>query len=185
MRAVMLVMAGIVVAGTVAGTGAAVEPPEDSRVLTDRELRAEMGTNERLGEYIERNGWPDVAERQFLGDADPWDDYQVTLYYLDDRKQLSFARAWVLGEPSIHLEKSDQALSEDEVDRLRPLARPYGVGGGTGGGSAVERAEAAALRAEDAAARVDAAAATVERAAERAETVVARMASGTRRSRRR
>lgn len=177
MRAVTLALVGmLMVAGSAMAAG-----PEDDRVLSDRELQAEMQMNRRLDAYVDRNGYPDVAAWRFLSDDRPWDEHEVTLYYLDDHREISFARAWILGEPSVHLEKSDHVMTQEEVDRMRPLARSYGVAGACTG-SAAERAETAAARAENAAARVDAAATAAERAAERAEAVVDKMTARAHRS---
>src|SRR5581483_9402947 len=118
------------------------------RQLDDAELQSEMRINRLLAVYIERNGMPDVAERSFLADMPPWDDHQVTLYYLDRHKAIAFARAYILGWPSIAVEKSEHTLSG---------------------------AEAAAERAEAAAARVEAAADAADRAAGRAESIVSKM----------
>lgn len=169
---------------TVATVTTAWSAEEAAGVLSAAELRAEMRRNERLREHVMGYGYPDVAARQPLPDADPWEEYQVTLYYLDTRRRLSFARARLLGKPVVQLEKSDQPLSDEDLDALRPLVQAYGAEP-AGGGSPVERAEAAALRSEAAAARVEAAAERAERAAGRAEAVADRLAAGQRRARRR
>ena len=125
-----------------------------------------MTRNRKLAAYIARNGCPDVAESRFLSDEPPWDEYQVTLYYFDLRKEISFARAIILGQPSVHLERYERPMTDQDIAALQPMSRPYCVGRAHGGGGgAVERAEAAAVRAERAAARVDAAAVVAERAA--------------------
>ena len=51
------------------------------------------GDDEEVAAYVARNGMPDVAEWHFLADRPPWDDHEVTLYYLDARTKISFARA--------------------------------------------------------------------------------------------
>jgi hypothetical protein len=92
--------------------------------LGTRELRSEMTLNRKLSAYIGRNGCPDIAQARFLADEGPWDEYQVTLYYFGLRKEISFARALILGEPSIHLEKSERPLTDQDIARLEPKVRP-------------------------------------------------------------
>jgi hypothetical protein len=146
---------------------------DQPRQLDDAELRSEMRMNRLLAAYIDRNGMPDLAERSFLADMPPWDDHQVTLYYLDRHKQISFARAYILGWPSIAVAKSEHTLSDAQVAALKPRARCRA----TVRGGALARAEAAAERAEAAAARVEAAADGADRAAARAESIVSKMES--------
>ncbi len=143
----------------------------DEHELTADELRAEMGRNHALAAYVERNGPPDLAESRFLADQPPWDDREVTVYYLDLRKEIAFARAWILGRPEVHLPRYERPLTDEQVTALasRVRARPVGLGG------PADRAELAARRAEDAAGRVETAAGAAERAADRAEAVASRI----------
>ncbi len=134
--------------------------------LTDQELQAEMMRNRALAQYVTRNGMPDVAEARFLSDVPPWDDHEVTLYYLGLRKQISFARAWILGRPTIQITRAERPLSEDDVRALSRRVHHYAEPTGTR-----SRAEAAADRADAAAARVEAAAESAERAADHAEAI--------------
>jgi hypothetical protein len=181
---------GVMVAGLgLPAIGAAAE--EDSRVLCPRELAREMQVNQRLAHYVQRNGMPDVAATQFLSDEGPWSERQVTLYYFDLRKEISFAKAYILGSRTISVERYERPLSDADIASLEPLSHPSqcsasgaryssadpddyppGWGEGTGPGA---RAEAAAMRAEAAAQRVEAAAARTEQSAERAEAVLARL----------
>src|SRR5262245_58389438 len=71
--------------------------------LSEEELRAEMRDNRTLAAYVERNGLPDAAETHFLSDRPPWDDHEVTLYYLNRRLEIGFARALVLGRPDVQI----------------------------------------------------------------------------------
>ena len=162
--------------GTVAGA-------RGERELSDDELRGEMAINRALAAYVVRNGEPDLAETHFLADRGPWDDHEVTLYYLDSRKEIGFARAWILGRPEIQISRYERPLTDEQVavlgSRAHSLAAPAGrhhmamaVGHPMG---PAERAEHAAGRAEEAASRVEAAATAAERAAERTEAIVARM----------
>lgn len=168
--------------------GLAVAAARAERDLTDDELRAEMAQNKGMAAYIARNGMPDIAETHFLADKPPWDDHEVTLYYLDARKEIGFARASILGRPIVQIERYERALTDKQVAALSARARarrgagaPAAAQLGAGAGP-VERAEDAARRAEDAAGRVEQAADATERAAERAESVVARMESAFHRS---
>src|SRR5438046_297946 len=88
--------------------GVAVASARGERALSDRELRTEMGKNRALAAYVARNGEPDVAESHFLADTPPWDDHEVTLYYLDTRKEIGFARAWVLGRPEVQMARYER-----------------------------------------------------------------------------
>jgi hypothetical protein len=144
----------------------------DEREINADELRAEMGINNALAAYVERNGAPDLAESRFLADQPPWDSREVTLYYLDMRKEIAFTRASILGKPEIHLSRYERPLTDEQVHALesRVRARPM-----AGLGGPVERAELAARRAEDAAGRIEAAAGAAERAADRAEGVTRKM----------
>jgi hypothetical protein len=89
------------------------------RDLTDEELRAEMATNRALAAYVARNGEPDVAETHFLADKPPWDDHEVTLYYLDMRKEIGFARAWILGRPEVQITRYERPLTDEKIAALR------------------------------------------------------------------
>ena len=164
------------------------------RELTNDELRAEMARNSALAVYVKRNGVPDVAEAHFLADEPPWDDHEVTLYYLDARKEVGFARAFILGSPEIHMKRYVRPLTDEQVAALASRAKarakqapaPDPAAPGDPPASAApagaeqmaglgpdERAERAAARAEDAAGRVEAAADSAERAADRAEAIAA------------
>jgi len=144
----------------------------DEHELNADELRGEMAMNHALAEYVDRNGAPDLAESRFLADQPPWDSREVTLYYLDLRKEIAFTRATILGRPEIHISRYERPLTNEQVHALesRVRARPMALGSGP-----VEPAELAARRAEDAAGRVEAAAGAAERAAYRAETVANKM----------
>src|SRR5205814_1171526 len=82
--------------------GVAAAQARGERELTNDDLRAEMAKNSALAVYVKRNGMPDVAEAHFLADEPPWDDHEVTLYYLDAHKEVGFARAFILGSPEVH-----------------------------------------------------------------------------------
>src|SRR3989475_2368952 len=93
------------------------------RELTDGELRAEMSRNSALAVYVKRNGLPDVAEAHFLADEPPWDDHEVTLYYLGARKEIGFARAFILGSPEVHMKRYVRPLTDEQVAALASRAK--------------------------------------------------------------
>jgi hypothetical protein len=170
MRRGVVVWMGCVVMLAVAGAASA----RNEHDLSADELQGEMAHNRALAAYVARNGEPDVAETHFLADTPPWDDHEVTLYYLDTRKEIGFARAWILGSPEIQMQRYERPLTDAQVAMLttrahaRTAAAPAGAGGA---GGPDERAENAAHRAEAAADKLDAAADTAERAAAHAEAV--------------
>ena len=174
--------------------GVAAAQARGERELTNDDLRAEMAKNSALAVYVKRNGMPDVAEAHFLADEPPWDDHEVTLYYLDAHKEVGFARAFILGSPEIHMKRYVRPLTDEQVAALASRAKarakqapaPDPAAPGDPPASAApagaeqmaglgpdERAERAAARAEDAAGRVEAAADSAERAADRAEAIAA------------
>src|SRR5438552_2679172 len=177
---------GLLFAGVVAAHA------RGDRELTNGELRAEMAKNSAMAAYVKRNGEPDVAESHFLADEPPWDDHEVTLYDLDARKEIGFARAWILGKPEIQIKRYERPLTDEQVAALAsrakarakqaPAAAPDapaapGESAAPAGAEQTaslapdERAEHAAARAEDAAGRVEAAADSAEHAADRAEAI--------------
>jgi hypothetical protein len=96
----------------------AVVSARGERELTDDELRAEMARNRALAAYVARNGDPDMAESHFLSDVPPWDDHEVTLYYLEARKEIGFARAWILGRPDVQIERYERPLTDEQIAAL-------------------------------------------------------------------
>lgn len=114
---VVMAMVGTVLLAATAGAG------DQGQQLGVRELRSEMTMNRKLASYIGRNGCPDIAQARYLSDEGPWDEYQVTLTYFGLRKEISFARAHILGDPSIHLEKSERRLTDQDIAKLEPKAR--------------------------------------------------------------
>ena len=165
--------------------------------IDNDQLEVEMARNRALAAYVARNGKPDIAESRELADRPPWDDHEVTLYYFDAKKEIAFARAWILGRPSVHLEHYERPLSDADVAALSKRAhrkpgaseRPARMEPRAGGDPSAtvkppasasvsasadptERAEAAAQRAEAAAGRLEAAAAEAEHAADRAEASI-------------
>jgi hypothetical protein len=165
-RGVVLWMVGVIGLLGVASVWA-----REARELTDAELEREMARNRALAAYVHRNGMPDVAETRFLSDRPPWDDHEVTLYYLGHRTEIGFARAYVLGRPEVQIERYTRPLTDAEVAALSTRAHRRGIG-------PTERAEEAARRAEEAAGRIEAAVASAEQAADRAEAIAGKMERG-------
>jgi hypothetical protein len=156
------------------------------------ELQAQVEQNRALARFIKYNGMPDVAIVRPISDEPPWDDHEVTLYYFEQHKEVSFARARILGSPQVHLLRYQRTLSNADISALRThqmiageqvasatTTTPTAVTETTCSGSASQRAECAAARAENAADRIDAAAVKAESAADRTEAVVAKMAART------
>jgi len=155
--------------------GVGVANARGAHDMSNEELRSEMTRNRALAAYVARNGEPDVAESHFLAETPPWDDHEVTLYYLDTRKEIGFARAWILGRPEVHLQRYERPLTDDQIAMLSTrVRRTHAAPGGMGPD---ERAEDAARRAENAANKVEAAADSAEHAAERAEAMATKMVS--------
>lgn len=194
------VVCGLMAVVFAAGIGQA--NPYDGRLLTLEDLKVEAKQNKELDSYMLRNGLPDVAESRVLSDRPPWDDHQVTLYYLGTRKEISFARALVLGKPNVALTHYERDLSDADVAALMGVADTAGIEADRGepvetvalvettdeivagdlveeidAGDPAARAEAAALRAEHAANRVENAADKAEGAALRAEKAFDRLAA--------
>lgn len=173
---------GVVVVLACSLLAALAAPVRAERDLTEDELRQEMASNRALERYIERNGMPDLASSRFLADTPPWDDHEVTLYYLDRRQEIGFARAYILGRPDVEIERYRRELTDEEVAALAARARqrpmdapPVDPVVRTGALGPADRAEESARRAEEAAMRTERAADAAERAADRAEAVTTRM----------
>jgi hypothetical protein len=172
---------GIMTAALLVAALAGVAGANNQRELTRDELKAEAAQNKALARYIRLYGTPDAAEWHSLGDQPPWDDHEVILYYVEMRKEISFSRARILGQPEVCQQRYEHTLTDGDIQALKnrvTLASTEptsGVAVAACTGSAVARAECSAGRAEDAAARVDAAAGRAEKAAGRTEAVVAKM----------
>ena len=144
-------------------------------------LKKQAQENKALSRYLKYNGYPDLAEVKPITDQPPWDDHEVTLYYLKSRKEISFARARVLGRPDVHSTRYERVLTDADIRSLSSRAKLDAADGpdvATGcTGNAVTRAECSAGRAEKAADRVELAATRAEKAADRTEAVVEKMAA--------
>ena len=146
-------------------------------------LKKAAQENKALARYISHNGNPDVAEVKPILDQPPWDDHEVTLYYFKSRKEISFARARVLGRPEVYSKRYERVMTDADIRALQSRPKLVASAATTTKdpsactGSAPSRAACAADRAEAAADRVDAAATRAEAAADRTEAVVEKMAS--------
>ena len=155
--------------------GARVGLARGQHEIDDDQLEVEMARNRALAAYVTRNGKPDVAESRELADRPPWDDHEVTLYYLDMRKEIGFARAWILGRPEVALQRYERPLTDEQIAMLSTRVRKtHATSTGLGPDA---RAEDAARRAENAAGKFEAAADSAEHAADRAEAIAAKMVS--------
>jgi hypothetical protein len=144
--------------------------------LDDKEFKSEITHNRSLAAYVDRNGMPDLAETRSLSDEPPWDDHEVRLYYFDRKQEVGFARAWILGDPTVQIERYKRPLTDAQIAALSRRARHYSKKATpTAGLRADERAQASADRAEAAAARIEKAASSAERAAEHTESVTGKM----------
>ena len=175
-RTVVWMVAVVVLALAGSARAAHVE----QQMLDRAGLKKEASANKALARYMRHNGYPDVAEVKPISDQPPWDDHEVTLYYLDIRKEISFARARVLGRPEVHSTRYERVLTDADVRALRAQGARIGdasaeVAPSACTGSAVQRAECAAGRAENAADRVDIAAVRAEKAADKTEAIVEKM----------
>jgi len=77
-------------------------------------LRSAAAENKALRRYLKYNGYPDVAEMKPILDQPPWDDHEVTLYYFKSRKEISFARARVLGRPEVYSTRYERVMTDAE-----------------------------------------------------------------------
>lgn len=61
-------------------------------IMVDRSaLRKEMERISDLKDYIARHGWPDYAEVQAVVAEDPFDEYEVRVYYILRQREFDFA----------------------------------------------------------------------------------------------
>jgi hypothetical protein len=182
--------------------GVVVRDARADHELSDEQLRNEIARNHVLAAYVKRNGMPDLAENRFLSDQPPWDDHEVRLFYLEQHREIAFARAFILGRPEVQVERYERPLSEQEVAALSSRVQGRHARGASDEESTAqaqaapdadaddaasaaadrllrpdERAENAARRAEAAADRVEIAATAAEHAAERTEAIVEKMAA--------
>jgi hypothetical protein len=114
----------------------------------------------------------------------------VTLYYLGARKEIAFARAYILGHPEIQIQRYTRPLTDAQVAALTARMKARTAQAPAPAEAAApaelasvgpdERAERSAQRAEDAAGRVEAAADSAEHAADRAEAIAEKAASAAR-----
>jgi hypothetical protein len=181
-RGVVVGILGGLMLALAASAGADVAQP---RMLTRSELQSEAKTSDALKLYLERNGYPDVAELREHLDSTQWSNETVVLYYLDAHKEIAFGKAYMfVGD--VGSQRLDRNMTDEEVaalstqpsirnaddDRMASLSQSEVD---FASGDPADRAEAAAFRAEQAAGKVEEAAVRTERAAARAEAVVEKM----------
>ena len=197
-RGVVVGILGGVMLALAAQAGAG---PADAVFITRSELADEADDNAALELYLERNGYPDVAEVREHLDSGEWANQTVILYYLDAHKQVAFGKAHMFVE-DVGAQRLDRNMTDEEVAALssQPSMRTPAdnqlasleKGAESDVASAADevdftskdpadRAEAAAFRAEQAAGKVEEAAVRTERAAARAEAVVEKMIASAKR----
>ena len=179
MRGRMMSLTAVAIALALAGPARAMVEQHE---LDGDGLKKAAQENKALARYLSHNGTPDVAEVKPILDQPPWDDHEVTLYYFKSRKEISFARARVLGRPEVYSKRYERVMTDADIRALQ--SRPKLIASASTSkdpsactGSASSRSACAADRAEAAADRVDAAATRAEAAAERTEAIVDQMAS--------
>jgi hypothetical protein len=181
------ILGGVVLALATVAAAATSEPV----FLTRSELKAQAKQNGELQTYLDRNGYPDVAEVRERLDSGQWENETVILYYFGSHKQIGFGMAHMyvqdFGSHRFTREMTDEevaALSSQPSmrtpadDALNPIEKhdvaAVEAADATSKNPA-DRAEAAAFRAEQAANVVEEAAMRTENAAARAEAVVEKM----------
>jgi hypothetical protein len=187
------ILGGVVLALATAAGAAAAEPT----FLTRSELTKQAKQNGELRTYMERNGYPDVAEVRERLDSGQWENETVILYYLDAHKQIAFGMAHMYVE-DFGSHRSTQEMTDEEVAALsnvpsmrtpadEALAKIEShdleatMAAEATSKNPADRAEAAAYRAEQAAAVVEEAAIRTEKAADRTEAVVEKMLAAAKR----
>jgi hypothetical protein len=193
-RGVVVGILGGVVLALATAAGAATADPV---FLTRSELTKQAKQNGELRTYLDRNGYPDVAEVRERLDSGQWENETVILYYLDAHKQIAFGMAHMYVEdfgshrftqdmtdqevaalsnmPSMRT-PADEALTKIESHDLESIMAAEATSK-----NPADRAEAAAFRAEQAAMAVEEAAIRTEKAAGRAEAVVEKMLAAAKR----
>lgn len=184
MRGRMVVWAAVAVVVALAGAARA----SHEGMLDKAGLKKAAEENKALCRYLKYNGLPDAAEVKPIIDQPPWDDHEVTLYYLKSRKEISFARARVLGRPDVYSTRYERVLTDADIRTLSARAKvdtgeSVAVASACTGNAAT-RAECSAGRAEKAADRVEVAATQAEKAADRTEAVVEKMSAASVRTKR-
>ena len=180
MRGRMMSLTAVAIALALAGPARAMVEQHE---LDGDGLKKAAQENKALARYLRQNGNPDVAEMKPILDQPPWDDHEVTLYYFKSRKEISFARARVLGRPEVYSTRYERVMTDADIRALQSRPKLAAVSASKTQdpsactGSASTRAACAADRAESAAERVDAAATRAEAAADRTEAVVEQMAA--------
>jgi hypothetical protein len=182
----MVVWAAVAVVVALAGAARA----SHEGMLDKAGLKKAAEENKALSRYLKYNGLPDAAEVKPIIDQPPWDDHEVTLYYLKSRKEISFARARVLGRPDVCSTRYERVLTDADIRTLSARAKLDTTAAekvdvaSACTGNAATRAECSAGRAERAADRVDMAATRAEKAADRTEAVVEKMSAASVRTKR-
>src|SRR5215510_5134077 len=113
-RGVVVGILGGVVLALAAAAGAAMADPV---FLTRSELKKEAKQNGELRTYMDRNGYPDVAEVRERLDSGQWENETVILYYLDAHKEIAFGMAHMYVE-DFGSHRLTQNMTDEEVAAL-------------------------------------------------------------------
>src|SRR6185369_13633723 len=116
MRGRMMSLTAVAIALALAGPARAMVEQHE---LDGDGLKKAAQENKALARYLRQNGNPDVAEMKPILDQPPWDDHEVTLYYFKSRKEISFARARVLGRPEVYSKRYERVMTDADIRALQ------------------------------------------------------------------
>jgi hypothetical protein len=153
------VVAALTIIGAVSAVSAASRDVRPAWVLSPHAFAQRMEGNPKIVEYVALRGYPDWVEEVEVYSAPPLEAYEVRAYYLRLDREVTFTRAYLLGDPQVGLRLSERPIPAEVRERIqqaRLAANP-------------------ALRAELAAERAMAAADSAEQAADQVESTVARI----------
>ena len=91
--------------------------PAEPRFLSRSELKSEAKQNGELRTFLDRNGYPDVAEVRERLDSGQWENQTVILYYLDAHKEIAFGMAHMYVE-DFGSHRFTQVMTDEEVAAL-------------------------------------------------------------------
>jgi hypothetical protein len=153
------VVAALTIIGAASAVSAASRDVGPAEPLSSRAFAERMRGNPKIGEYVELRGYPDWVEEVEVFSNPPLEAYEVRAYYLRLDRQVTFTRAYLLGNPQVGLRLSERPISAEARERIQQARLACNP----------------ALRAELAAERAMAAADSAEQAADQVESTVARI----------
>lgn len=136
------------------------------RPIGATEFEHQLRYNPELRTFVVRRGYPDWVEEVEVDSLLPLDSHELRLYYLRLDREVSFSRAFILGQPSMTLRLFDRPIPPAMRTRIEEayLAK-----------DPARRSEMAADRAMAAALQAERAAVATERLAVESEEFAARM----------